>query len=158
MITSEDIERTKAMMTHMLRSFDTSLGDAVQASHRNHTATTKTGRRGQAETNTGTNAAHYQTRNVMQSLGTDTCGALGLQTPGDAPGLPLDVCTTTGGLASPATFDTFTQHRTSSQSISEDWIENMLTTSSPSLPNLCDVKLLISPTMSGGAKTALFDF
>jgi hypothetical protein len=34
----------------------------------------------------------------------------------------------------------------------------MLTTSSPSLPNLCDVKLLISPTMSGGAKTALFDF
>ena len=89
MITSEDIERTKAMMTQMLRSFDTSLGDAVQASHRNRTATTKTGRRGQAETNTGTNAAQFQTRNAMQSLGTDTCGALGLQTPGDAPGLPL---------------------------------------------------------------------
>ncbi len=150
------------MLTQMLRSFDTKLGDAVHASQKKRLATSKTGGKGtgQARTNTSnrTNGAQRQTRSVIQSLGMDTGDAFGLQTPGGAPGLPLDVCAATGGLASPATFDTFTPQGPSSQSISEDWIENLLTTSSPSLPNLCDVKLLISPTMSGGAKAALFDF
>ena len=72
--------------------------------------------------------------------------------PGDVPGLPLfqqGSSANPGVLASPTTFDTMTQHRICSPSKSEDWIDTLLNTTSPTLATFCDVRLLISPTIPG---------
>ena len=72
--------------------------------------------------------------------------------PGDVPGLPLfqqGLSANPGVLASPTTFDTMTQHRICSPSKSEDWIDTLLNTTSPTLATFCDVRLLISPTIPG---------
>lgn len=154
MITGEDIERTREMMTRMLRSFETNVGDVVPAPQKKRGAMSeKTDGRGTGHvrtmTDTRTNGAQRRTRSARQNRASVTREELATQ---DAIGLPLDVCTNNGVLASPTTFDSFAPHRMSSHPKSEDWIETLLTSSSPGLPNLCDVKFLVSPTTPGGAR------
>ena len=182
MITSEDIEMTRGMMSRMLRSFDANVGDGgvgpgsqkrrAGAGGAGGVAADKTAmtRAKTADKETKvqrhTRGTHSTTRiTAMQAsgrLGQTECDGVGrqaapragvgsgLQTPQDTSGLPLfpdPSSSQPGGLTSPATHDTKTKQRTTSQSKSEEWIDTFLAASSPSLMSLCDVKLLVTPAM-----------